>query len=85
MFEPDKPFDIVNRPVLLAIPVENKIYKIDIVKNEGLGIWFSDTELPSVICQTETEEDAIHLMKGFKRMHLKCQMKVVKGEDNENN
>ena len=79
MFDPGKSFDTLTKPVVISIPVDNEILKFDVVKDMGLGIWFADTELPSIVFMFETEEDAINCMQGFKRAKLKCKMKVVEG------
>lgn len=80
MFKVNKPFDTLTRPVIISIPVENEILKFDIVDQMGLGIWFTNSELPSVILLFDTEDEAIKCMQGFKRSKLKCKMKVIQGE-----
>lgn len=85
MFKIDKPFDTLSRPAIISIPVDNEIVKLDIVDKMGLGIWFADTELPSIMILFEKEEEAIECMKGFKRSKLKCKMKVIDGKHGEEN
>lgn len=78
MFKVTKGFDVVRRPVMLSIPTDNKIYKTDLIENIGVGIWFNDTELPSIMLETQTEEEAEEVLKGFEKTKLKTKIKVVK-------
>lgn len=80
MFKINEPFDTLTRPAVISIPIDNEIVKFDIVDQMGLGIWFTDSELPSVVLIFDSEEDAINCWQGFKRSKLKCKMKVIKGD-----
>ena len=66
---------------MLSIPTDNKIFKIDVVENVGVGMWFNDTELPSIMLVTQTDEEAEMLLKGFEKAKLKTKIKVVKSTE----
>lgn len=85
MYETSSGIDIIGRPVILAIPIETKIFKMDVVKGLGAGIWFNDSDLPSIICETSTDEDAEKLIKGFQRTQRKYKMKVITGNRSKEN
>ena len=78
MYQITKEFDTISHLVMLSIPTDNKIFKIDVVENVGVGMWFNDTELPSIMLVTQTDEEAEMLLKGFEKAKLKTKIKVVK-------
>lgn len=79
MYNPDKEFDILSRPAIISIPTSTPIHKMDVVKDFGLGIWFADTDLPSIVINTENEKQAIEILQGFNRGLMKTKIKIVKG------
>lgn len=78
MYQITKELDTISHLVMLSIPTDNKIFKIDVVENVGVGMWFNDTELPSIMLVTQTDEEAEMLLKGFEKAKLKTKIKVVK-------
>lgn len=80
MYKIEKPFDTVSHLVMLTVPTCNKIKKVDIVENLGVGMWFANTDLPSIILTTQTDEEAEYLMKGFEKANMKTKIKVLKNE-----
>jgi hypothetical protein len=84
MFTPKEPFECLTKAAVISIPVDTEIVKFDLVDKMGLGIWYTDSEIPSIILLFDTAEDAINCWKGFKRNKLKCKMKVIKGKGEGN-
>ncbi len=77
MYKITKEMDIISRVVYLTVPTNNKIEKVDLVENMGVGIWFTDSDLPSIILGTRTDKEAESLMKGFCKANLKTKIKVL--------
>lgn len=78
MYKITKEFDTLSHLVMLTIPTINKIEKVDIVEDMGVGIWFATTDVPSIILVTQTDEEAKALMEGFNKANLRTKIKVVK-------
>lgn len=78
MYKITKEFDTLSHLVMLTIPTINKIEKVDIVEDMGVGIWFAPTDVPSIILVTQTDEEAKALMEGFNKANLRTKIKVVK-------
>ena len=59
MFTPKEPFECLTKAAVISIPVDTEIVKFDLVDKMGLGIWYTDSEVPSINLVEEISEKIV--------------------------